>query len=109
MYKVLQYASTVFGIVVLAVWAWLWYRATKPVELPIAEPYTRAQIRVITMLAPAVALCGGLLRVYVNLAAVPGTTIRSLLHIGVDLLLTATTLLALGLLACGVAFGRRVA
>ena len=109
MYKALQYGSTVFGIVVLAVWVWFWYRATKPVELPIAEPYTPAQIRVIKMLAPAVALCGGILRIYLNRAAVPGTSIRSLLHVGVDLFLTATTLLALGMLVCGAVFRRRVA
>jgi hypothetical protein len=108
-YKALQYGSTVFGIVVLAVWVWFWYRATKPAELPIAEPYSPAQIRAITMLAPAVALCGGLLRIYLNRAEFPGTSLRSVLHVGIDMFLTATTLLALGLLICGAVFRRRVA
>jgi hypothetical protein len=109
MYKALQYGSTVFGIVVLAVWVWFWYRAAKPEELPAAEPYTPAQIRVITFLAPAAALCGGVLRIYLNRAAVPATSFRSLLHMGIDLFLTATTLLALGLLVCGAVFRRRIA
>jgi len=109
MYKALQYGSTVFGLVVLAVWVWFWYRATKPVDLQIVEPYTPAQIRVITIVAPAVALCGGIVRVYLNRVAVPGTNIKSMVHVGVDLFLTATTLLALGLIFCGAFFRKRVA
>jgi MFS family permease len=109
MYKALQYGSTVFGIVVVAVWVWFWYRATKPAELPIAESYNRAQIRVITMVVPAVALCGGILRIYLNRATFPGASLRSMLHIGIDLFLTGTTLLALGLLVCGAVFRRRIA
>jgi hypothetical protein len=61
----------VFGIVVLAVWMWLWYRATKPVELPIAKPYTRAQIRVITDAGACGGAFGGMLRAYED-AGPPG-------------------------------------
>jgi len=108
MFKVLQYGSSVFGIFILAVWVWFWYRVTKPVELPIAEPYTGAQIRVITMLVPAVAICGGMLRAYLSFRFTD-MRFRAQLHFGVDLFLTATALLALGLLVCGAVFQRRVA
>jgi hypothetical protein len=108
MYKVLQYVSTVFGIVVLAVWVWFWYRATRPVELPAEEPYTPAQIRVITIVTPAVALCGGILRAYMNFG-VPNMSIRTIMYFILKLGVTATMLLALGLLVCGVVFERRVA
>jgi hypothetical protein len=108
MYKVLQYDSTLFGLVFVAVWVWFWYRATKPVELPVAKPYTPAQIRVITLVAPAVALAGGILRAYVDLGA-PKMTIRSIMYFAVEWGITATTLLWLGLLICGVAFSKRIA
>jgi hypothetical protein len=106
MFKVLQYASTLFGLVFVAIWIWSWYRATKPVELRATNPYTPGQIRVITFVAPAVALAGGILRTYLVLDA-PKLTIRSLMYFGVDWGITATTLLWLGLLICGVIFRRR--
>ena len=108
MYKVLQYASTLFGLVFMAIWIWCWYRATKPIESPVAKPYTPAQIRVITIVVPAAALIGGILRAYVLLGA-PIMTIRSLMYFAVDWGITATTLLWLGLLICGVAFKKRSA
>ncbi len=108
MYKLLQNGSTLFGLAVVAVWIWLWYRATEPVELPVAEPYTRAQIRVITMVVPALALFGGMLRAYVDLSA-PSIDFRSMLHFGVESGITATTLLGLGLAVCGVVLRRRAA
>jgi hypothetical protein len=108
MYKVLQYASTLFGLVFVAVWVFFWYRATEPVKLPVAKPYTPAQISVIRFVVPAVALAGGILRAYVALGA-PKMTIRSLMYFGVDWGITATTLLLLGLLTCGAVFGKRIA
>jgi hypothetical protein len=108
MYKVLQYGSTLFGLVFVAVWIWSWYRATKPVALPTAKPYSPAQISVIRFVVPAVALIGGVLRALVNLG-VPVITIRSTMYFAVDWGITATTLLWLGLLICGVAFRKRLA
>jgi hypothetical protein len=108
MYKVLQYASTLFGLVFVAIWIWSWYRATKPIESPVAKPYTPAQIRIITIVAPAVALAGGIIRAYVAVGS-PKMTIRSLMYFGVDWGIAATTLLWLGLLICGVVFRRRIA
>lgn len=107
-YRVLQYGSTVFGIVVLVVWAWFWYRAAKPADSAVAKPYTLPQIRVITLVVPAVALCGGILRAYTDLG-VPEMNIRSLMYFGVRLGITATTLSALGLLICGAVFKKRIA
>lgn len=106
--KVLQYASSVFGLVFVAIWIWSWYRATAPIESPVAKPYTGAQIRVITIVAPAVALGGGILRTYVALGA-PKLAIRSLMYFGVDWGITTTTLLWLGLLICGAVFRKRIA
>ena len=106
MYKVLQYASTVFGIAVLVVWAWFWYRATKPADSAPAKPYTPQQIRVITLVVPAVALCGGILRAYLVLGA-PKLNIRSLMYFSVMLGISATTLSALGLLICSAVFRKR--
>jgi Domain of unknown function (DUF4184) len=106
MYKVLQYASTLFGLLFVAVWIWSWYRATKPIESPLAKPYTPAQIRIITIVAPALALIGGLVRAYLALD-VPDMTIRSLMYFGVDWGIAATTLLWLALLICGAIFRTR--
>ncbi len=108
MFKVLQYASTLFGLVFVAVWIWSWYRATEPVELPATEPYTPAQIRIITIVAPVVALAGGIVRAYLILGD-PAMTVRSLMYFGVDWGITVTTLLLLGLLICGAVFRRRSA
>jgi hypothetical protein len=107
MYKALQFGSSVFGIVVLAVWVWLWYRDAKPVDLPIVEPYTWAQIRVITMVVPALAICGGMLRAYED-AGIPGLEFRSMLHFGLETGITATTFFGVGLLICGAVFRRRI-
>jgi hypothetical protein len=103
MYRVLQFGSSVFGIVVLVVWAWFWYRAAKPAESPIAEPYTLPQIRVIRLVVPAVALICGILRAYLDLGA-PDMSIRSVMHFAIESGITTTTLLAIGMLICGAAF-----
>lgn len=106
MYRVLQYGSSVFGMAVLVVWALFWYRAAKPADLPIAKPYTPAQIRVITLVVPALALCLGILRAYIDLGA-PRLNIRSMMYFSVKLGITATTLSAIGLLICGAVFRKR--
>lgn len=108
MFKVLQYGSTLFGLVFVAVWVFFWYRATEPVELPVAKPYTPAQIRIITIVAPAAALIGGVIRAFVD-QDVPKIAIRPIMYFTVEWGITATTLLWLGLLICGVAFKKRSA
>lgn len=108
MYKVLQYASTLFGLVFVAIWIWSWYRAIKPIESRVAKPYTPAQIRVITIIAPAAALIGGIIRAFFDLG-VPSIAIRPIMYFAVDWGITATTLLWLGLLICGAVFRSRIA
>jgi hypothetical protein len=106
MFKVLQDGSTLFGLAVVAVWICFWYRATKPVELPIEEPYTRAQIRVIRIVVPSLAFIGGMIKAHEDVR-VPDFEFRPVLHFAVIAGITATTFLAIGLLICGVIFRRR--
>ena len=82
MYKVLQDGSTLFGLAVVAVWIWMWYRATEPHELPAAKPYSQAQIRVITMVVPVLALVGGMLKAYMDMG-IPDIEFRPILHFAV--------------------------
>jgi len=107
MYKVLQYASSLFGLVFVAVWVFFWYRATEPVKLPVAKPFTPAQIRVIAFVVPAVALIGGIIRAFVD-RGVPDIAIRSIMYFAVEWGITATTLLWFGLLICGAVFRSRI-
>ncbi len=107
MYQVLQHISTVVGLAVLALWLWFWYRATKPVESPIAEPFTPAQLRTITFFVPVLAICGGVLRAFVGVG-VPGSFMSIVMFVG-EWGLAAITFFAIGLLLCGLLFqGREV-
>jgi hypothetical protein len=108
MYRLLQDGSTLFGLAVVAVWIWMWYRATEPHELPAAKPYTRAQIYVITIVVPVLALVGGVLKSHWDVG-VPVMQFRSLLHFAVIAGIAATTFLMIGLLICGAVFFRRAA
>jgi hypothetical protein len=103
MYKVLQDGSSLFGLAVVAVWIWIWYRATEPVELPVAEPYSRGQIRVITLVVPMLALVGGIVKAYMDMS-VPAIEFRPILHFALIAGITATTFLGIGLLICGAFF-----
>ncbi len=106
MYKVLQDGSSLLGLAVVALWIWMWYRATRPVELPAAKPYSRAQIRVITTIVPVLALIGGALKSYNNMG-IPIAEFRPILHFAVVAGIAATTFLVVGLLLCGVVFRKR--
>jgi hypothetical protein len=107
-YKVLQDGSSLFGLVIVAVWIWMWYRATAPHELPAAKPYTRAQIYVIRIVVPVLALIGGVLKSHWDVG-VPVMQFRSLLHFALIAGIAATTFLMIGLLICGAVFFRRAA
>lgn len=104
MYKVLQDGSSLFGLALVAVWIGMWYRATRPRELPKAEFYTRAQIFVIRMVVPGLALAGGVVKAYSDMG-VPDIEFRPILHFAVITGIAATTFLAVGLLLCGAVFG----
>jgi hypothetical protein len=106
MFKVLQDGSTLFGLAVVAVWICIWYRKTEPVELPIREPYTRAQIRIIRMVVPSLALVGGIIKAHEDIR-IRDFEYRPVLHFAVIGGIAATTFLGIGLLICGVFFRRR--
>jgi hypothetical protein len=107
MYKVLQDGSSLFGLAVVAMWIWMWYRATEPGELPTAKPYSRGQIRVITIVVPVLALIGGALKSYNN-AGIPAIEFRPLLHFWLNAGIAATTFFMVGLLICGAVFRKRI-
>ena len=107
-YKVLQDASSVFGLALVLVWIWMWYRATRPRGLQNAEFYTRAQIFVIRMVVPGLALAGGVLKAYSDMG-IPDIGFRPILHFAVITGIAATSLLAVGLLICGAVLRKRVA
>lgn len=107
MYKVLQDGSSLFGLVVVAVWIWLWYRATEPGELPAAKPYSRGQILVIRVVVPLVTLFGAILKAYEDLG-VPMMEFRPILHFAVNATISSITFFGVGLLICGAVFRTRI-
>lgn len=100
MYKLLEYVSSVFGLVVLAVWIWHWYRTTSPSIYPAIEAEDAAHRRTFVAVLPVLAILGGALRAYhangIHLE------IRFLVHFTTDILISAITFFLLGLLAYGV-------
>jgi hypothetical protein len=99
MYKLLQYLSSVAGAVIVAIWVLHWYRTSKPAEHPIPQPFTRSQRVAIRVILPLIAICFGIFRAH--------QTVRDLDAIRPDtgfaavLVVTAISILGLGLLVCG--------
>ena len=62
MYMVLQYASTVIGLVALAIWVLLWYRKTMPMPATGAQSAKSGPLIALTMVA--VATVAGLIRAW---------------------------------------------
>jgi hypothetical protein len=106
MYKVLEYLSSIFGIVVVGLWIVHWYRTGKPSATPVAEPEDAAQRRNLVVALPSLAILGGMLRSYHANKAQLGFAIRPLVHFTADTLISAITFFLLGLLVCGVVFHR---
>lgn len=104
MYKLLQYVSTVAGIVFLAIWVWHWYRSTAPAKDPIVRPFPAAQKFAMLAILPLVAICGGILRAHQAIRIVKSIT--SVEYFVVDAVVTAITIFGLGFLACGIVFRR---
>ena len=104
MYKLLEYASSAFGLAVVAVWIRHWYRTANPSAAPVAEPIDQAQRITLVIALPALALLGSFLRAYhkdgIHLH------LRPLVYITADTLISAITYFLLGLLVCGVFFRR---
>ncbi len=105
MYKLLQFGSTLFGIVVLAIWAWFWYRATEPVESPAAEPFTAAQRRAIIAILPVFAICCGIFFACETIGMPKGAA--PVIHFAANGVITGISSFVLGLLACGLTLRMR--
>jgi len=67
LYKLLQYASTIFGLLVLYFWLRHWARTAPVQEYPAGSSVPRDHARIARILIPAIALAGGLLRAYLAL------------------------------------------
>ncbi len=100
MYKLLEYGSSAFGLVVIGVWIWHWYRTTKPSAYPVTPLFEGVQRRIFVATLPALAILAGGLRAYHAHGLHLG--IRPLVHFTASMLISAITLFLLGLLVCGV-------
>lgn len=98
--KLLEYASSIFGMAVVAVWIWHWYRTTRPCAAPAAEPATAAQWRIFVAVLPVLVTLGGALRAYQKNGL--HLQIRPIVHFSADLLISAIAYFLLGLFVCGV-------
>ncbi len=106
-YKALQNWSSIFGLVVVALWIAVWYRSTKPRELPIAEPYSPESVRVIRFVTPALAFMGALYLAF-QADGIPHVEFRSMLHFWLSAGIATITFLGVGLLVCGAIFRPRI-
>lgn len=106
MYKLLEYASSVFGLVVVAIWVAYWYSTTEPMAVPVAEPVDPAQRWTLVFALPLLAILGGLLRSYHANKRHVGFAVRSLVHFTADTLISAIAIFLLVLLLCGIIFRR---
>jgi hypothetical protein len=100
MYKLLEYGSSAFGLVVVGVWIWHWYRTAKPSACAVAPPFDGAPRRAFVATLPALAILGGVLRAYHHAHGIHWR-IRPLVHFTTYILVSAITLFLSGLIACG--------
>jgi len=107
-YKALQNWSSIFGLVVVALWIAVWYRSTTPRPLPATEPYSPRPARVIRFVVPALAFMFALLLAFAN-DGIPHIEFRSMLHFWLSAGIATITFLGVGLLICGVIFRPRIA
>jgi hypothetical protein len=96
--KVLEYGSSLLGLAVLAIWILHWYRTTEP--SPAAEPANQPYQRAIVVLVPLLAISGAICRAY----AAVGIKFdwRSELHFTIGVLIASIGHFLLGLLLCGI-------
>ncbi len=103
-YKLLEYASSILGLAVVAVWIWRWYGATKPSTAPVVEPVDAAQCRTFVAVLPVLAMLGGALRAYHKNGI--QLQIRPIVHFTADVVVSAITFFLLELLVYGVILSR---
>ena len=100
MYNLLEYACSILGLAVLAVWIWHWYRTTNPSAAPITLPVDAAQRRALVAVLPVLTTLGGALRAYHDNGI--HLQIRPIMHFMVDTLISAIVFSLLGLFVYGV-------
>jgi uncharacterized protein DUF4184 len=98
--KLLEYTSSVLGLVVIAVWLCHWYRTTQSASSLVEEPVSSAQTRAIVVLLSSLTILGATFRAC-STVGIP-TDIRSIFHFTADFLISAITFFMLGLLICGI-------
>lgn len=106
-YDLLQYGSSLFGIVVVAIWILRWYRTAKPREQWEARPFRAAERRAMIVAIPAFAICAAFVRALIG-AGIP-TDAGSLFEFFVEAVISTITFLCVGLLACGMLLRKRAA
>lgn len=106
-YQLLQYGSTLFGLVFLAIWILHWYRTTQPKAQCNVEPFNVGQRRTIIVTAPAFAICGSFIRVLLGVGIPAGK--GSLLEFVGEAGISGLTFFCVGLLVCGLLLRRRAA
>jgi hypothetical protein len=104
-YKMLEYVSSAFGLLVVAIWIWHWYRTTRPSKVPVAEPVEERYRQILVIVLPLAAVLGGLVRAY--LANGIHLQIRPVVHFTADTIIATITYFLLGLVVCGLALGRQ--
>ena len=105
MYNLLQYASSVAGLLFVVIWVWHWYRTTDPVERPIARPFAPPQEFALIVTLPLVAIGSGLFRACKTVGFPHG--VKPVTHFAADTVVTAIAVFVLELLACGILLPRR--
>ena len=100
----LEYASSAFGLLVVALWIWHWHGTTLPSRRPFARPGNAPLGRAFVVALPVLALLGGFLRAYRNAGI--HLHVRPMVHFTADMLITAITLFLLGSLFYGMILRR---
>ncbi|MFZ0339316.1 MAG: DUF4184 family protein [Terracidiphilus sp.] len=105
-FKLLQYGSTMFGLVFLAIWILHWYRTTQP-RAQWVEPFNAGQRRAIVVMVPVFAICASFIRVLHGVGMRVGR--GSLLEFVGEAGISGLTFFCIGLLVCGVLLRKRAA
>jgi hypothetical protein len=106
-YDLLQYGSSVFGLVVVVIWLLHWYRTAKPREPWGAMPVHVAERRAMIVAIPAFAICAAFVRALLGVGVPTGGA--SLVDFVIEVGVSTITFFCLGLLACGLLLRRRAA
>lgn len=107
MYDLLQYLSSILGIVAVAIWILHWYRTTEPGEQWKAMPFRAAERLRIIVALPAIAICAAFVRALIGVG-IP-TNAGSIFDFVVEASIATITFFCLGLLACGMLLRQRAA